>query len=468
MSRRLASLTLPMLLVGCGLHAVPPLQLALPPHFSSPILVPRPPVDFANYWTGFNDPALNRLVAETVAHNYTIQAARDRITAAAATGSGTNAALLPNINAIGELQEGKLSGINKPLPGASPATLTGLASLDLSWTLPLFGRLAATHQGAASLLDLAAAARQTAQVEIVAQVANAYITLRADQQQQRLLQAELAASRHIVDLVEIQATAGIASDLDVARAQNHTDELSLRVPGVNLSVTTDLLRLAALQGQLSPDQNLLAAAALPTAPQAPDAVPADLLRRRPQIIEAEATVATNAANLGIANANLYPQFTLGGSISVFSGASILNPLTSTKLPNTLSFFEGGPGLTIPLLDWGQRYDSARAAQAGLAASIEEYHEAVVEGVIAVDIDLAGITAAREEEVASGREQQSALRALNSAQVLFGHGLTGLSELLNAEQAREKADMDATSAAAAADTATINLYAELGGGALEKS
>jgi NodT family efflux transporter outer membrane factor (OMF) lipoprotein len=425
-------------------------------------------VDLTSYWTGFNDPALNRLVAEAVAHNYTIQAARDRIAAAAATGSGANATLLPDLGAIGGLQEGKLSSIGKQLPGPSPARLTGLASLDASWTLPLFGRFAATHQAAASLLDLASAARQAAQVEIVAQVANAYISLRADQQQQSLLQAELAGSRHIVDLVEIQANAGIASDLDVARAQNHTDELSLRLPGVALNIVMDVLHLAALQGQLSPDDSLLIAAPLPAAPPAPDLIPADLLRLRPQIIEAEAAVAANAANLGIANADLYPQFTLGGSISVLSGAGILNPLTLVKLPNTLALSEGGAGVTVPLLDWGARYDSARAAQAGLAASIEDYHEAVVEGVIAVDIGLASITAAREEVVASAREQQSALGALNAAQILFGHGLTSLSDLLNAEQAREKADMDATSAAAAADSATINLYAEIGGGALRGS
>ncbi len=467
MKRQVALLAL-TLLSGCGLHAAPPLRLAMPPHFSNPIAPARPPVDLASYWTGFGDPALNRLVAEAIAHNYTIQAARDRIAAAAATGSGADATLLPDLGAIGSAQEGTLSGVGKPLPGASAARLSGLASLDLTWTLPLFGRLSATHQGAASLLDVAVAARQTAQVEIVGQLAIAYITLRADQQQQRLLLAELAASRHIVGLVNIQATAGIASDLDVARAQNHTDELSLRQPGVGLAIITDMLRLAALQGQLAPDASLRISAPLPAAPPAPQVVPADLLRLRPQIIAAEADVASNAANLGLANADLYPQLTLGGSISVLSGASILNPLTSAKLPGTLAFFQGGPGLTVPLLDWGQRFDSARAAQAGLAASIEEYHEAVVEGVIAVDTALAGISAAREEVAAAAREQQSALRALNSAQILFGHGLTSLSDLLDAEQAREKADMDATSAATAADTATINLYAEIGGGALGRS
>jgi NodT family efflux transporter outer membrane factor (OMF) lipoprotein len=462
-------LALPWLLAGCGLSAVPPavppLQLPLPPHFSGAIPPPRPPVDLSRYWSGFNDPELDRLVDEAVAQNYTIKAAGERIVAAAAAGGSAKAALLPDLTASGATQESRLSSIGEPLEGGSTFQRTALASLYSFWTLPLFGRFTATHNGANAVLQVATAERQAAQVAVVAEVASAYIALRADQQQQMSLQTELAAARHIVDLVNIQAGAGIASELDVARAQNHVDELAFRLPAAKLAITTDILRLTALEGRFSPDPGLSTPKPLPAAPPPPAVVPADLLRLRPQIIQAEAVVATNAANLGIANANLYPQFALGGSLSLFNGASILNPLTATNLPNTLTFFEAGPGLTIPLFDWWEHYDRARAAQAGLAASIQDYHAAVVDGVIDVDTALAGITAAHEEVLIAAREQQSAMRALNWAELLFSHGLTNLSDLLNVEQEQEKADMDATAAAAAVDNATIKLYEAVGGGVL---
>jgi outer membrane protein TolC len=122
-------------------------------------------------------------------------------------------------------------------------------------------------------------------------------------------------------------------------------------------------------------------------------------------------------------------------------------------------------VTIPLLDWGQHYDTAKAAQANLAAGIDDYHEAIVEGVGAVDISLAGVSASRAERAAAKQEVKSVSRALSAAQILFGHGLTGLTALLDAETQREQADLDTTNADAAADTAAINLYEAVGGGAL---
>jgi NodT family efflux transporter outer membrane factor (OMF) lipoprotein len=459
-------LVLPLMLAACGLHTEPPMALRLPKTFEGAPAPGRPPVDLSRYWEYFGDPVLDQLVEQAVAQNFTLQAAQDRITAAAATGSVENAGLLPSMDAAGGVETEKLSPIGHPLPGASPGQLTSFGTLESSWILPLFGRFGATEKGAAAVLDTAKAARQAAQVAVVAEIAEAYVELRADQQKQRLLQAELGDSSHIASLVKIQAGAGVASDLDAARAQAHADALALKLPGAQLAIDTDISRITALEGQTAPDATLLIATPIPSAPKAiPDLVPADLLRLRPKIIEAEAAVVSDAAALGLATADLYPQFTLGGSLSIFAGSSAVDSLTGAQLPDKLTLFEGGPGVTIPLLDWGQRYDGAKAAQANLAAGIEDYHEAVVEGVDAVDTAYARITASRAAVAAARREQISASRALNAAQILFGHGLTDLSDLLDAEQQCQQADMDTTAAAAAAATAAISLYEAVGGGAM---
>ena len=457
---------LPLMLAACGLHTQPPMALRLPATFKGAPIPRRPPVDLSRYWESFGDPVLDRLVDQAVAQNFTLKAAQDRITAAAAIGSAENAALLPSLDTVGGVETEKLSPIGHSLPGASPGQLTSFGTLESSWILPLFGRFGATEKGAAAALDAARAARQAAQVAVVAEIAEAYVELRADQQTQRLLQAELGESRRIVNLVKILAGAGVASNPDVVRAEAHADGLALKLPRAQLAINTDISRITALEGQTASDGTLLVAASIPSAPTAiPDLVPADLLRLRPQIIEAEAEVASDAATLGLATADLYPQFTLGGSLSIFAGSSAVDSLTGAELPNKLTLFEGGPGVTIPLLDWGQRYDGAKAAQANLAARIEDYHQAVVEGVDAVDTAYARITASRVEVVAARREQISASHALNAEQILFDHGLSDLSDLLDAEQQCQQADMDATDAAAAAGIAAISLYEAVGGGAM---
>lgn len=494
-------LLLPCLLAACGLHTEPPMTQTLPATFAG-LPAARPPVDLSNYWAAFDDPMLNQLVAQGLAQNFTIQAAQFRVDAASAFGTSANASLRPSLSAFGGIVYAKLSPVGQtpqgtlettsqtdvsqlssagnlanpkvstttiPIQSNYPAQFVGSGTLALSWTLPLFGRLGATQRAVIGTLGLATATQQAAQVAVIAGIAQAYVGLRSDQQRLSLLQAELAETNHITNLVQIQAQAGIASDLDVARAQNHADQLSLKIPAAQLGIDTDITRIMILEGQTAPNPALLAAGPLPPAPSSlPDVVPADLLRLRPQIMQAEAVVATDAASLGFATADLYPQFTLGGSVSLIAGANLLDPLTAGQLPNKLTLLEGGPGVTIPLFDWGQRYATAKGAQANLAAGIEDYHEAVVEGIGDVNAALASIDASRGEVAAATREQQSALRALNSAQILFGRGLTDLSSLLDVETQRETADMDAADANAAVDTAAINLYAAVGGGAFPVS
>lgn len=440
------------------------MNLPLDPNFTNALPPSRPPVELARYWSAFGDPELDLLVSKAMAQNFSIKAAEDRVVAAKNTGAAANATLLPAINAAGGASEAKLSAIGQSVPESSPAQLTSFGTADLVWALPLFGRWGATRKGAAAVLGVAGAEAAEARVAVAAQIARNYITLRADQQGLKLLNAEQAESSNIVRLVHIQAQAGIASDLDLTRTQNHADEIALKIPAQGLAIATDIEQITVLEGETSPESGLSQAAPIPAAPDViPAVIPADLLRRRPDIIEAEAEVASAAAGLGLARANLFPQFTLGGSLSIFSGAGLINPTLGTTLPDKVSLMEGGPGVTIPLLDWGQRYHQAKAAQAGLAAGIENYHQAVVQGSAAVETAFAEITASRAQVAAATREQQSAAQALDAANTLFGRGLTDLSTLLDAEQQKEKADMDATQAGAAADTALISLYEAVGGG-----
>lgn len=458
------SLTLPLALAACGLSSEPKLAIPLPASFPGDP-AGRPPVDLTTYWTGFGDLTLDALVAQALTQNFTIQAAADRVRAAAASGASSRAALLPSFSGQASLTASHTNPSNEILLGANNGTESQYG-LDLSWTLPLFGRFGATRTQAAGILGTAQAEQQAAQVGIAASVASAYITLRADQQRVALLQTEQRQAQKIADLTSISAGAGMSSDLDVAQAQNAADTIAAQIPASQLAVAGDLIRLAILEGQTSLDPYLATPKPIPAAPHnIPTIVPANLLRLRPQIMEAEAQIVTDAGALGLAKADLYPQLTLGGSLSILNGVKQLNPLSLSEQAVKVTQAEGEPGISIPLLDWGERYENAAGAQATLAASIQDYHEAVVEGVGAVQTALAEISTNTSQLAAARREQQSAARALNAAQTLYGQGLTSLSDVLNAEQTQQTADLAETAAAAAAGTAVVDFYAAIGGGAL---
>jgi outer membrane protein TolC len=217
-----------------------------------------------------------------------------------------------------------------------------------------------------------------------------------------------------------------------------------------------LQQLAILRGRSQPDPALSEPAALPTPPTASlRVVPADLLRLRPGIVRAEQDVVAHAGALGIAIADLYPRFALVGSIGAVGsiGGAMSGPT---------GIVSGGPSITIPLLDWGARMDQAEARNAALSASILRYRQAVLTGVAAVETALAQVVAARDQVAAARREVASAEHALQDAKLVYGRGLTSLSERLDAERAGLEARLALLAGVQSEAVAAITLYQAIGG------
>ncbi|HYZ21627.1 MAG TPA: TolC family protein, partial [Rhodopila sp.] len=328
--------------------------------------------------------------------------------------------------------------------------------LDAAWELPLFGRAVATHKLTAGAVGSAIADEAAAKVTLIAEVARSYVALRAAQQRQALLTASLAAARRLVQLAQIRRHAELADDLEVSRARTAADEISTRLAPLEATIRAAEQQLATLCGEPEPDPALSDPAPMPVPPTASlDVVPADLLRLRPDIIQAEQNVAESAGALGIAIANLYPQFTLVGSIAAVGSLSG----GTTGMTGLVS---GGPGVTIPLLDWGARVDQAKARNAALGASILRYREAVLTGIGKVETALAHVAAARHQVIAARRHAASAEHGADAAKILYGRGLTPLSDRLDAERSKLDAQLEVTTAERSEALAAIALYKAIGG------
>jgi NodT family efflux transporter outer membrane factor (OMF) lipoprotein len=435
----------------------------------------RPPVDLTRWWTGFDDATLDRLVREATAENLSLKQAASRVLAARAGQQAAVAGLLPSITGAATAQGEQLFGNDRINNVALPVGVPGVGStgqpvvlgaqsgayyqtgFDAAWELPLFGRGEATRKAAAGALGAAVADEAAAQVSLVAEVARNYIVLRANQQRQLLLTASLATERQLALLVEVRWHAGLASELDLARARNAGDQVATRLAPVEGEIRGTLQRLATLRGGTAYDPALLAPTPLPTPPTASLAVvPAELLRLRPDILKAEQLVEENAGAVGIAVANLYPQLTLGGSISA------VGSFNGGVLPGPVGMLSGGPAVTIPLLDWGAQRAQANARNAELAASVLSYRETVLVGIEEVETGLAHVAAARRQAEAARNEVVSAEQALGYAELLYGRGLTPLSDRLEVERSALDARLDVVAAVQSEALAAIALYKAVGG------
>jgi NodT family efflux transporter outer membrane factor (OMF) lipoprotein len=329
--------------------------------------------------------------------------------------------------------------------------------LDATWEVPLFGRGAATRRIADAAVGAAAADQAAAQVRLVAEVARDYVTLRADQQRHAILAATEAVERRLAALVQTRRGAGMASDLDLARARNAADQTETRVPPIGADILDMQQKLATLRGQSTVDPALLVPAPVPLAPSASlDVVPADLLRLRPDIMQAGEEVEARAGALGIAVADLYPRLALTGSISAIGG------LNGGPLQGPFGLLGGGPAVTMPLLDWGAHLAQAKARNAQLAASILDYRQTVLSGVAEVETALAHVAAARSQSDAARHEVASAEQALGYADTLYRQGLAPLTDRLDTERALLDARLELVASAQSQALGVIALYKAIGG------
>ena len=463
-------------LAGCGhLDPLPVMKPVLPTawsHQADPA-DRRPPVDLTRWWAAFNDPTLDRLVSEVAAENLSLQEAARRVAAARSSRDATTAGLLPSLSGMGVVEGERTfgSGNHAVLPLGSPGAdvigqpvVVGSQSvayyqpgLDATWEVPLFGRGAATRKIADAALGAAAAEQAAAQVRLVAEVARTYVTLRADQQRREILAATLAVERRLAALVQTRRGAGMGSDLDLARARNGADQIATKLPAVDGDIGEGLQKLATLRGRTRVDATLLAAAAVPRAPTASiKVVPADLLRLRPDILQAGENVEEKAGELGIAVADLYPRLALVGSISAVGG------LNGGPLSGPFGLVGGGPAVTIPLIDWGAHLAQAKARDAQLAESILQYRQTVINAVGEVETALAHVAAARSQVGAADHAVASAEQALGYADVLYRQGMTPLTDRLDVERSLLDARLGRVASTQSEALDVIALYKAIGG------
>lgn len=416
-----------------------------------------------DWWRRFNDPALDRLVAEALDDGPSVQIAIQRVREARGLSQATLAQYLPELLATGSGQyqrviEGELA------PGAEREQMTGAYGVQVGWELPLFA-IGPAAAGANANTRAALADLRGAQVALAADVAQAYVDLRTAQASYAALSRSVEAADELARILEISANAGITAEADAADARRLAEATRTRLPGLVIEMRRAENVLAVLRGLApgteSPDTQAVLArndAGIPTLElSAAPAAPADLLRLRPDVAAAEAQTIVAASALGIARADLFPRLNLAGTISV-TDALIGNPAGAGTTIAT-----GAPFISIPLFDWGRRFGVQRQRSAQFEQSLIQYRQTVTQAVAEASNALVALDQGRLRLQSARRAEDAAERTARGSRAAFEAGIQSLADRLRAEQQLIDASLTRIEAERSAASAAIATYRAFGGG-----
>ncbi|KQQ88603.1 efflux transporter outer membrane subunit [Massilia sp. Leaf139] len=407
------------------------------------------------WWRLYRDGTLDALIAQAFTANTDLRIAAANLARARAVLAEAEQMGRPEVDVSAAPGIGRAAGAGHTLPDRASYD----AGLHVSYQLDLFGKLARAVEAAGGDAQAAQAASELARVSVAADTTRAYADACAAGQQIAIARQSLALQDRFVRSTAQRVAAGRGTALDNSRARGQLEQLRAAVPPLEAQRRSALYRLAALLGE-TPSRFPPALAQCERVPQLAAAIPvgdgAALLRRRPDIRQAERQLAAATARIGVATAELYPQVSLGLS------AGSTGALSGFGAGETLRYSLG------PLIAWSLPSTStARAhiaqAEAGTAAALARFDGVVLNALRETETALTSYARELDRHAAlTAARDQSALASTQAAR-LYRVGRTDFLSTLDAE--RTLAANEAAVAASNAKLATdqINLFLALGGG-----
>jgi len=414
------------------------------------------PAGLVRWWDRFHDSKLSSLVNQALAANLDVKIAAARLNQARAQRQVAAASFWPWLNASGGQAQSHVSG-SGPAAG-SFSSYKG--ALGAAWELDLFGGNRRYLESATASQAAAAADLDATRLSLAAEVALTYCQLRSIQDQLAVAHRNLLTQQRSSEITHERRAAGFASDLDVVNADALVANTTAEIPSLETSARRSTSAIALLLGRPPADllAMLKAAGPVPTASAAvPTGIPSEVLRRRPDIRSAEAAAHAATANIGVATADLFPKFTLNGSLSQQS-AKLSDWLSPSARVSSF-----GPSFNWALFQGGSIQANIRVQQALRDQSLLAYRKSVLSALQEVeDAMVAGSnehkrSASLVEAVTANR------RAVELSTQLYSAGQTDFLNVLNAQRSLLQSESELTLSNLALATDLIALYKALGGG-----
>jgi outer membrane protein, multidrug efflux system len=423
------------------------------------------PASTDTWWANFGDPVLNQLIAQAQQSAPDLAAAEARVREARAMRGVAGAAEYPEVDAGGAYARTHGSAnvpVGVPPGGLGPGIDGNLwqAGFDASWEIDVFGGTRRRIESANAAYESSVAARGDAALTLSGEIAREYVALRGAQRRLAVAQENLAIQRDALSLTRSQFDAGLASRLDVLRAQAQVDATEAEIPTLTAEARSSIYRIGALVGV--PPESLLAELDAPQAIPVPIAdvpvgLPSDLLQRRPDIRAAERSLAAANARIGAAQADLYPHFYLTGA----AGLESLEAPTFLSAPSR--YLSIGPTISWLVFDAGKVRFTVKAEEARTDAAAAQYRKVVLGALRDVETALVSYGQAKIRRERLAAETAADRDAVTIATRLYRQGLNDFLPVLDAERSLYAAEDELAQTDRDADIALVALYKALGGG-----
>lgn len=450
----LAATAAALLLSACALPSKPPLPPAAvetPAAWRSPVEAAAPPD--AAWWRAFGDPVLDDLVAQARARNADLATARERVAEYAARLRVAAAGLSPNLS----LSAGPARARARTPAGTVAESTVLQLGVQASYEVDLWGRLQSLEAAALAQLQGQRAAADAAALSIAATTATGYLNLRSLDAQLALARATLASREASLRLARRLYEEGYSSRLDFVQAQAELHGAAGAVAQLERSVAQQENALSVLLGRApGPLPRGTALEALPPPPAAAP-LPSSLLRRRPDLAQAELAVVAADAALAAARDQLLPALQLSASAS-YQGFTLHQLLDAPTL-----LWSVGASVLAPVFQGGRLRAQADVAQAQRAQALHAYEQAARNAFAEADNALAAIASLREQREQALLRRDAALEALRIARNRYRNGYASYLEELDAQRSSYAAEQGVLQLQGALLSAHVDLARALGGG-----
>jgi NodT family efflux transporter outer membrane factor (OMF) lipoprotein len=469
-------LALPLCCAGC----------LVGPDFSSPsapvaekwLEANSPSVDTRNqeyrdWWTVFHDPVLNRLIELAYNQNLTLVDAGTRVLEARAQLGVAIGEFYPQV----QQGNGSVTYIRPSHSDTTqfPVNVVGnfwrdSLGLTVNWELDFWGKFRRAIESADASYLASVANYDYVLVTLLGNVATTYIGIRTLQTQIQISEENIVKQKKALAIAEAQYHGGTATKLDVYQAENVLGQTESTIPQLTIQLKQGFNALAVLLGMPpQPMEPLLrGSSGIPVPPKTVAVgIPADLVRRRPDIRAAELAAMAQSAQIGIAESNLYPAFSLTGVFGTAASNVPQSRLSQNKLKRV---FEGrgitfafGPAFTWNILNYGQITNQVRVEDAALQTLLVDYQNAVLQAQQQVENGLTSFLQGREQVDFLRESVAAANAALGIALLQYTLGTRDFTTVLTAEQNLYTAQNDLAMAEGTVSTGLASVYEALGGG-----
>jgi NodT family efflux transporter outer membrane factor (OMF) lipoprotein len=453
------------LLAGCtvGPDYHPP-KTAVPPKWVSPQAggQTNAPAPEAAWWKAFHDAELESLLRRAAQSNLDLHAAVARVREARATARVVSAAFWPSADAAASYARDRYSATGFPPfpPGVPLDADVYQAGFDAAWELDVFGGTRRAVEAARANVAAAEFGRRDVLITVLAEVARNYVDARAYQRRLAVANANISAQAELLDLTRDRFTHGLTGELDVQQADALLASTRAQAPRFESGFRAAVYQLSLLLGR--PPGALLDeltnAAPIPAAPpDVPLGLPADLVLRRPDVQRAERRLAAATALVGAATADLFPKFSLTGTVGLqsisagdwFSGGS--------------RFWSAGPTVQWRIFEAGRIRANIRVQNARAARALAAYEQSMLAAFTDVETALTAYAKEQTRRQSLDHAAQANQQAVALATDLYRHGLADFLRVLEAQRSLYQSQDALIQSERAVSANLIALYKALGGG-----